>query len=611
MRTSGILYLLGMFLLLLGERIFGGDDPTRYGLSGLGVLLAIGALGLVGSQRGKVAAEQRPAHDQALLFGGLGLASLVIYGLSLDAVVDGLGFSDELTEARYTTVVSAAWPILWLVGTLPFLAVERSLAISPLLVMPSRVREAAGGGLSLALALAMLFPLNYLASQHNHRWDFGYFKTASPGTSTQALVTGLDAEVRAYLFFPANSDVREEVRTYFDQLDTAKLDVQFVDQALEPDLAKELKVRDNGSIVFARGEGDELQTESIKVGTEFDKARRRLKKLDADVREALIALARDKRTVYFTVGHGEFYWDSDTDGLRKLSSFKRLLTAMNFRVKELGLTDGLATEVPEDADVVVIAGPTLPFMDEELSALDRFRSQGGALWVLGEPDATDLSAVLAPVGVSIPSGSTLTSDQNIIPIFRAPKDKTNLVTNKFSTHPSVTTLSRNNDELVFLALGAAPVLETGKVSFKRTVAMRTLGEVWADDGNYTLDAELGERRQTFNLLVAASGPADTPAADGEPGEFRVLVMGDATWASDAVLDPRRTPANVQLVADSIAWLAEDEALAGTVESEEDVKIEHSKEGQGWMFYGTAFIVPLALLGLGMGRIRMRNKGGAA
>jgi len=606
-RLSGILYLAGMFLLLLGERIFGGDDPTRYGLSGLGVLLAVAGVGLAFSRRNGANPDQQPAHSQAVIYGGVGLSSLLVYGLGLDTVVDGIGFSEDIAEAHYTTVVSAAWPILWLAGTLPFLAVERSLAISPLLVMPSRVREAAGGGLSLALAFAMLFPLNYLAAEHNQRWDFGYFKTASPGTSTQALVSGLDTEVRAYLFFPANTDVREEVRTYFDQLQAPNLQIEFVDHALEPELAKELKVRDNGSIVFARGEGDDLQTESVKVGTEFEKARRKLKKLDESVRESLIKLARDKRTVYFTVGHGELYWDSDTDPLRKLGSFKRVLTAMNFRVKDLGLTEGLATEVPEDADVVVIAGPTAPFLDEELAAIDTFRKQGGALWVLGEPDMSDLSAVLAPLGVSITTGSTLTSDQNIIPIFRAPQDKTNLVTNKYSTHPSVTTLSRNSDELVFLTLGGAPVVEEGKPDFKRTVAMRSLSEVWADDGDYELEAEAGERRQTFNLLVAASGPG----AGADAGEFRALVMGDATWATDAVLDPRRTPANVQLIADSIAWLAEDEALSGTVESEEDVKIEHSKEGQGWMFYGTAFIMPLGLLALGAGRIRMRNKGGAA
>lgn len=607
MRPSGLLYLAGMFLLLLGERIFGGDDPTRYGLSGVGVLLAVAGVGMAFARRNAARPDQQAAHNQSLLFGAIGLSSLLVYALTLDTVVDGIGFADDITEARYGTVVGALWPIIWLAGTLPFLAVERSLAISPLLVMPGRVKEAAGGGLSMALALAVLFPLNYLATEHNQRWDFGYFKTASPGTSTQALVSGLDAEVRAYLFFPANTDVREEVRTYFDQLDAPNLQVEFVDHALEPELAKELKVRDNGSIVFARGEGEDLQTESVKVGTDFDKARRKLKKLDQNVRESLIKLARDKRTVYFTVGHGELYWDSDTDQLRKLGSFKRVLTAMNFRVKDLGLTDGLATEVPEDADVVVIAGPTDPFLDEELASIDAFRRKGGALWILGEPDMTDLTGVLKPLGVSISSGYTLTSDQNVIPIFRAPKDKTNLVTNKYSTHPSVTTLSRNSDELVFLTLGAAPVVEEGKPAFKRTVAMRTLAEVWADDGDYELEADAAERRQTYNLLVAASGPGEGDDA----GEFRALVMGDATWATDAVLDPRRTPANVQLIADAIAWLAEDEALGGTVESEEDVKIEHSKEGQGWMFYGTAFIVPLGLLTLGAGRIRLRKKGGAA
>jgi hypothetical protein len=599
-----------MFLLLLGERIFGGEDPMRYGLSGAGLLLTLVALGMVLSKRKAASPEQRPAHSQAVRYGSIGIGAVFLYALTLSGVVDGLGFSDDLTESRYITVTSAIWPIVWLAGTLPFLAVSRSLSVSPLLVMPSRVKEAAGGGLSMALALAMIFPLNYLASQNNQRWDFGYFKTASPGTSTMALVDGLDTPVRAYLFFPASSDVREEVRTYFDQLQSPNLDIQYVDHALEPDLAKELKVRDNGSIVIARGEGDDLQSESIKVGAEFEKARRRLKTMDEDVRKALIKLARDKRTVYVTVGHGELYWDSDTDPLRKLNIFKRVLSAMNFRVKELGLTEGLATEVPEDADVVLVAGPTMPMLDEELASLDTFRKQGGALWILGEPDMTDLSAVLKPLGVSLTAGQTLTSDQNIVPIFRAPRDKTNIVTNKYSTHPSVTTLSRNNDELIFIALGAAPLVEEGKVSFKRTVAMRSMAEVWSDDGNYTLDASDGERRQSHNLLIAASGPA-SEAVEGDDGEFRVIVMGDATWATDAVLDPRRTPANVQLIADSIAWLAEDEALAGTVESEEDIKIEHSKAGQGWMFYGTAFIVPFGLLGLGLGRIRRRTKGGAA
>ncbi len=612
MRPASFLYLAGMFLLLLGERIFGGDSPTRYGVSGVGVLAVVGALGWAYSARSKAGPAQHGAHNQSLLYGAVGAASLGLYALSLDSVVVALQFADDITEARYRAVVSAAWPIVWLAGTLPFLSVERALSISPRLVMPSRVREAAGGGLSLALAIAMLFPLNYLATRHNQRWDFGYFKTASPGTSSQGLVAGLDAPVRAYLFFPANSEVREEVRTYFDQLDSSKLQVEYVDHALEPELAKELKVRDNGVIVFARGEGDELQTQEVKVGTDFDKARRKLKTLDEDVRESLIKLARDKRTVYFTVGHGELYWDSDTEPLRKLNSLKKVLTAMNFRVKELGLTHGLANEVPEDADVVVVAAPSTAMLDEEMAALDTWRKRGGSLWILVEPDSDPMTPLLSSLGVSVDQKRVLTSDQNFVPIFRAPQDKTNIVTNKYSTHPSVTSLTRNNDELIFLALGAVALQPPADKDAKSTVAIRTLPDAWADDGDYVLEESEGEKRESSPLLIALSGASEAAGADAPlDEEYRVLVMGDATWATDAVLDPRRTPANVQLIVDSVAWLAEDEAIGGTVENEEDIKIEHSKEGQGWMFYGTSFIVPLGLLSLGIGRLRMRKKGGEA
>ena len=37
MTPASILYLFGMLLVLTGERVVGGADPIRYGLSGLGL----------------------------------------------------------------------------------------------------------------------------------------------------------------------------------------------------------------------------------------------------------------------------------------------------------------------------------------------------------------------------------------------------------------------------------------------------------------------------------------------------------------------------------------------------------------------------------------------
>ena len=43
-RFTTLMYLLGMFLLLLGERMIGGDDSLRWGLDGIGLLCLLSVL---------------------------------------------------------------------------------------------------------------------------------------------------------------------------------------------------------------------------------------------------------------------------------------------------------------------------------------------------------------------------------------------------------------------------------------------------------------------------------------------------------------------------------------------------------------------------------------
>ena len=55
----------------------------------------------------------------------------------------------------------------------------------------------------------------------------------------------------------------------------------------------------------------------------------------------------------------------------------------------------------EDADLVVVMGPTENFMKEELEAIDAYRRNGGSIWLALDPGTkTDFSAVLSPVGLS-------------------------------------------------------------------------------------------------------------------------------------------------------------------------------------------------------------------
>ena len=61
-------------------------------------------------------------------------------------------------------------------------------------------------------------------------------------------------------------DVTEEVRTYFDQLPNNNLEIRYVDKDLEPTLAKELSVQNNGIIVLAKGTADNRSVERIQIG---------------------------------------------------------------------------------------------------------------------------------------------------------------------------------------------------------------------------------------------------------------------------------------------------------------------------------------------------------
>lgn len=48
------------------------------------------------------------------------------------------------------------------------------------------------------------------------------------------------------------------------------------------------------------------------------------------------------------------------------------MSFLNFKVKGLGIAEGWPTRIPEDADVLMIAGPTVAFSKEAQSSLIDF-----------------------------------------------------------------------------------------------------------------------------------------------------------------------------------------------------------------------------------------------
>jgi len=99
-------------------------------------------------------------------------------------------------------------------------------------------------------------------------------------------------------------------------------------------------------------------------------------------------------------------------------------------------------------------------------------------------------------------------------------------------------------------------------------------------------------------MVAVS----TFAAQGGRPEGRAVVIADGDFVSDKVLE---NPGNLLLFIDSLRWLVGADQVQSDLTSEEDVRIEHTRDQDKLWFYATSFAVPIPLLlvGLGIGRRR--------
>ncbi len=602
MNPATILYILATFSVFIAERLFGADDATRWPMIGFGVVLALLSL----ATRARSFGNHPSATRMALAFQLVSMISAVLYALQTKDVLAAMKL-DADAEKHVRVVLQCGVPLLWFVGALPAFGIHRTLAASPHSVHPLRIRSAVEGGLAVSLGIAMLFPLNYLGTEYNERFDYGFFKTTEVGTATHQIVDNLEAPLRAVIFFPSSSEVLREVRPYFDDLEGPNLTVEIMDAVLDPEQAKAWKVRDNGTIAFIRGAGDDEHVETVKIGDKLDSAKKDLKKLDSKVQTALLKLAKDKRTVYFTVGHDEMYWKNAADDQHNIDTFKKVVEGLNFKVKELGIDDGLAQQVPDDAAMVFVMGPKKRFFTEEVTALKAYRDGGGAIFLMLEP-GDDAQTELAALGGVTFDPTVVLSDKAFVAITRGPSDRENIVTNKFTSHESMTTLTKNSQQAQFIAPTCGSIKEASDHTGKVTVTMKGMPDWFADrNANFEFDGGedpiVAEKRGGYEIAAVASGPA----ADGK--EWRVATVADTTWASNFVLT--RNQASLVYLLETTGWLTQDPSLGGETETEEDIKIVHTKDGEGLWFYGTIVLLPLLAFTSGALRVNSRRKKGAA
>jgi len=685
--VSGLL-ALGLLSLFTGQRVLAHLDAVSGVLTYLGLLLVVGATAVRAWAFQREKGKRRSVERVLLLsHAGVLLALLVYYSFVTTSGQSMLG----ITSPRAGTVGAVAWLLIMGISLFPLLMAELSLGMTGRDWFPKpggtladeaavelfRVREMATAGLSIALGAAFLLVTCNVAKERDVRKDVSYFKTSQPGTGTVNVTASLEQPIRVLLFFPEVNQVADEVEAYFRQLGdkTGKVVIERHDRMVSPGLAKEYKVSSEGTVVLIKGESaaekakreEEAKkddpkkparadkgkipppNEKLTLPVDFVRARRdKLRELDGEVQKALMKIVRAKRVAYFSIGHGELN-DPKTAGLRDLvdpqartAVFKQIFQLLNYEVKNW---DGFGKPVPDDASMLIVLGPGQPLLDEDLKAIDDYLERGGALFMALDPRREgDLGGVLAGrLGVKF-DRTPVADDKDFFVARRNDSDHRILVTNQFSSHASVTTLSRAGVKAGIPMAEAGNLvdadfmIEPGQDPPKRTYIIRSMDSAFLDkstpdapQGNNRYDRD-GESRKRYNLAAAIedrnrgkkddNDPAkDKPAkgdeakdgAEGEPEAdrpaphrgMRALVFADVDIFEDSALS--RFGGLQYVVRDAALWLGGEEELTGETVDEKDTVIEHTKSEDVVWFYLSLVGAPIVILGAGLSGVMWRRR----
>lgn len=618
------LFILGLVLLFLADRYLGAESyhaalrGAAFGLCGLGALFTVGLC--VGAAKAGRAGEAKSWRLtlvwQVVVLVALGL--YVAYGRSLGAAGVGGSFANK--------ALLGGWLVLLCLGFFGGAGIEWAARESGHgeTAEPQRVARAGLSWLGVGMLFVFLVCVNFAGDKKNKGSDWSYLKIRTPSASTLNLIKASVQPVTIALFYPQGNEVKTLVTDYFNAVQAAdpKIKVQYLDKDMNPTEAEAFKVSRSGQIVLDSG-GKKAR---VDTGTTIAKARKTLKDLDIEFQKAFLDVTADKKTIYFTRGHGESSWigGEGEGGLKSIKLVETFLRQQNYSTRFFGVAEGAAERVPDDASAVVIVGPTQPFSVEEVAALKTYVEGGGNLMVFLEPDkvadasSTQLATpaggegdplvkLVAEMGIRY-NDVPLANEKNFYPGTHSDADKWFLFTNVFTSHDSVVSLARHEERIALVVFRAGYLSVTPELGKWRSFeTVRSLPDTFPDKNrNFKNDPD--EKKDAYVLGAVAEIKDKKVDAKKKTRQSRVVVFTDATAIGDQLI---QAPANGVFFIDSLKWLVGESETMGEIATNQDVKIQHSNKESAVWFYSTIGVVPALVLLAGYLATRRGKRGGDA
>ncbi|HEX3702556.1 MAG TPA: Gldg family protein [Vicinamibacterales bacterium] len=450
---------------------------------------------------------------------------------------------------------------------------------------------------STLVVLGILVAINYIGSRQHKRWDLTVNQQFSLSDQTRKVLAGLDAPLQVLVFAKEAEFQRYQDKLKEYEYASKRIAAEYVDPDKKPTIAKANSVQQYGTMVFNyKGRSERITTDA-----------------EQDITNAVIkVVSGQQRKLYFTSGHGEK--DTASSDPSGYSDIAAALGHENYAVDKVVLAQTGA--VPDDASVVVVAGPHTDFFPAEIDALKKYLAKAGKLLLeLDPPDKLDSPPLTNLIALAHEWGMTVGNDV-VVDVSGMGRllgtDASVPVAATYPQHP----ITERFSYITAYPMARSVVPVTGGVDgHTAQTFIETSPKSWAEtdikslltSGQVSFDADKGDKQGPISIAAAVSAPvasAAPPPAPAKPGESeppkpetRVAVIGDSDFAAKSTLGIQ---GNRDLYMNTIGWLSQQENLISIRPKEpDDRRVTMTAAQQTNVMILSLFLIPLCIFGTGV------------
>lgn len=426
---------------------------------------------------------------------------------------------------------------------------------------------------AVAAVMALVVMVNYLALRHFVRGSLSASQRTELSPLTREVLRSLTNDVKVTIYYERAEPLYDSVWALLKEYTFAstRIQVETVDYTRDPTAAQVVKTKyklssptDKNLVIFDcnsrlkvvnQNELSDLDFQELMAGKSKEVRRTHFRGEMMFTSAILSVTTLKSLKVCFLQGHGEHDPESE-DKLMGYSEFAAVLRENGILMEKLSLAS--TVDVPADCHLLIIAGPTSPFVPEELDRLDRYLKQGGRLFALFNFNNAEkplgLEDLLRDWGVAVGNNVVFDKESTF-----TGKD---LVVSHLGNHPISKPLYRSGLYMVLpRTVGKVPggPLADG-VNVEPIAFTGSQGRVFTDIRQGAFYPTARDYVGTVPLIVAAEkGRLSGVTADR--GATRLVVCGESIFLGNETI---HKAANRDFAALVVNWLLDRSQLVANI-----------------------------------------------